>query len=180
HLVRLRATGDEPRAREALWGNTYQLLGEALLRGVGEPFVVDVGELLGLLPRGFDDVFAAVAERRGHRATAHRVEVALARLVLDPHAVATLEDGITFVEFQREDMRRLTGHDGIPGSGHHASPDSPTGDKDSKRVDSIIAMDLVQIHLFRVGRGVLPIHGEVPAKPAEGLMATQTRTGKVI
>ena len=76
-LVGLGATGDEGGAREALGGQRHELVREPLLGRIREPLVVDEADQLGLSAGRFDDVLATVSERPGHRAAAHRVEVAL-------------------------------------------------------------------------------------------------------
>ena len=68
---------------------------------------MDEGERLGLRPRGGDDVAPAVAQRRGHRAAAHRVEVPAAGRVLDPDAVAADGDRHRSPELQGEDVRAV-------------------------------------------------------------------------
>src|SRR5205085_11184945 len=66
-LVRLRAAGDEVHSREALRRHRHELAGELLLRRVGEPLVVDEGELARLLGGGRRDVPPPMSKRRGHR-----------------------------------------------------------------------------------------------------------------
>ncbi len=105
HLVRVRAARDEPDPAESLRRDLHQLAGQLLLRRVGEPFVVHVGEPVGLGLRGGGDVLPAVAERRRHRAAAHGVQVAAPRVVLDPCALAPHRDGVPDLELQGQDVR---------------------------------------------------------------------------
>ena len=105
HLVGVGAAHGEPRPREAFRRHRDELLRETLLRGIREALVVHEGELFRLGPRRGDDVLPAVPEGRGHRATAHRVQVPAARRVLDPDAVASDDHGHLATELQREHMR---------------------------------------------------------------------------
>ena len=104
HLVRVCAADRESRAGEPLGRDADELLGQALLRGIGEALVVDERELLGLGPSSGDDVASAVAQGRRHRAAAHSIEVSAAVCVLDPDAVAPDE--------------RPASPDRTPGGGH--------------------------------------------------------------
>ena len=117
HLVRVGAAHREPRAGEPLGSDADELLGEALLRRVREALVVHEGERLGLRPSRGDDVAPAVAEGRGHRAAAHRVEVPAAGRVLDPDAVAAHGDRHRPPELQA----------GGRASGRSRSPSAPPG-----------------------------------------------------
>ena len=101
-LVCLGAAGDEADAREAGRSDVDELARELLLRRVREALVVDVRELLGLLTRRLDDVPPTVTERGGHRAAAHRIEVAPAGGVLEPDPLAADDDRVAAVELGRE------------------------------------------------------------------------------
>ena len=89
-----------------------------------------------------------MAERRGHRAAAHRVEVAAAGAVLEPHPLAAHDHGIAAVELRQEHRGRgavdeQRAHRTVNGSYNRIAPanrapkalDTPgtTCDKDSVR-----------------------------------------------
>jgi hypothetical protein len=78
HLVGLSAAGDKPYARESIRREAGDLVRQLLLSRVRQAFVVHIRELFGLGAGCGDDVAPTVSERRGHRPTAHGVEVALA------------------------------------------------------------------------------------------------------
>ena len=102
-LVRLGPAGDEVRPREPLGRDVDQLAGEPLLRRVREALVVDEREPGRLVACGLEEVGAPVAERRRHRAAAHRVEVPRPGGVLEPDAAAADGDGIPPVELRGEE-----------------------------------------------------------------------------
>ncbi len=122
HLIGFGAARDESNTREAVRGKARELPSEVLLGRVGEPFVVYVSKLFSLRPRHRDDVSPPMAECCGHRAAAHGVEVAPARSVLHPDAIASNEDRIAPAELQRQDVRRLAYDHRFPGSGHPRLP----------------------------------------------------------
>ena len=109
HLVGVRAAGHEAGAREPRRGHRHQLSGQLLLGWVGEPFVVDVPETLGLGLSGGDDVPAPVPERGGHRSSAHGVEVPPARRVLHPDPLAADDDRVAVIELQWEHVGPVAG-----------------------------------------------------------------------
>ena len=101
-LVRLGAAGDEAHTGETLRRDLDQFLREPFLQRIRQALVVHVGEPLGLPAGSGDDVAPSVTERRGHRAAAHRVEVALAVRVLEPGAFAPHHNRVAAVELRRQ------------------------------------------------------------------------------
>ena len=113
-FVGFRAPGYETHPRQAGRSQRGQLGGQCFLPGVGEPFVVQAGDAAGLLPGGFDQVAAAVAQAGGHGTAAHSVQVALARGILHPGALTGGDDPVRPGQLEMEhgcfaggDKRRL-------------------------------------------------------------------------
>ena len=106
-LVRVGPRDREFHAREPLRRDVDELAREALLRRIGEPFVVRERERLGLLAGRRNDVAAAEPEGRGHRATTHPVEETATADVLDPHAVTACDDGHRSPELEGEHTRPI-------------------------------------------------------------------------
>jgi hypothetical protein len=92
HLVGVGAAGREARPGESLRRHVDQLPCETLLCRIRESLVVNVRQCFGLGAGGGDDVGAAMPERRGHRAAAHRIQISAAGAILDPHPVAANDD----------------------------------------------------------------------------------------
>ena len=84
-----------------------QLARESLLGRVCESFVVHVGEGVRLGPGGGGDISAAVPQGRGHRASAHRVQIPTTRGILDPDALAANDERQGSTELEREHVRSL-------------------------------------------------------------------------
>ncbi len=105
-LVGLGAAGDEAHPREPLRCDVEKLMREAFLLRIRQALVVDICELLGLPAGNLHEVPPAVAERRSHRAAAHRVEVALPFGVLQPDAFAPHHNRVAAVELRRQHERR--------------------------------------------------------------------------
>ena len=103
HLDGVRTRDRELHPAEPLGGNRDQLVGQTLLERVGEPFVVDEGELLALGAGRLDDVAPAVPERRRHRAAAHRVQIAAPVHVLHPGANAPDDHRVGDLELEGQD-----------------------------------------------------------------------------
>jgi hypothetical protein len=104
-LVRLRPAGDEVRSGEALGRDRDELPRQPFLRGIRQQLVVDVGEPGALLTGCPDEVGASVAERGGHRATAHGIEITVPVDVLEPDALTSNGDRIGVVELGRKEPR---------------------------------------------------------------------------
>src|SRR5207237_8383525 len=68
---------------------------------------MDVGQFLGLRPSRSHEIMATVTEGGGHRATAHRVEVAPPGGVLNPDPLAPDDHRVAAIELEGEDTRRV-------------------------------------------------------------------------
>jgi len=110
HLVRFRAAGDEADAGKSLGRQADQLVGETFLRRIGQALVVNVRQFIGLRSSRGHEIAATVAEGCGHRATAHRVEIAPPVSVLNPDAVAPDDHRVAAIELEGEDVRQLADH----------------------------------------------------------------------
>ena len=97
-LVRLSPAGDEVNASEARRRHRRQLARQLLLRRVGKSLVVHERERLRVRTGGLDQVLAPVTERERHRPASHRVEVAAALGILNPHAVPLDDHRVTATE----------------------------------------------------------------------------------
>ena len=97
-------------------------MGQPLLRRVGQAFVVNVRQTVGLGAGGRDDIAPPMAEGGGHGAAAHRIEVAPPAGVLHPDAFALDQHRVPAIELQREDAGRPADDHGLRRFDHALLP----------------------------------------------------------